>query len=351
MVIQHNMNAMNADRQLRLVTGGLSKSTEKLSSGYQINRAADDAAGLSISEKMRKQVRGLSQASQNIEDGISLCQVADGALHETVDVLQRMRELAVQSANGTNAEIDRQCIEEEIAQLRNEIDRIAETTKFNDVVYPLNAAMADQNIDGTKEIIGIKEITFVLPGNYPNDGLIREGSASIRTTIPVIYDSKKYNAGDTIIIEGLTTNGNAFQFNGGSMSPFNVGYWNNSNGGNLGPLRKSDLRLDKDGYIYYLGNLGVEQYVGYVINPDYMLDGINDPIHATSKAILDFEVATGWSRFMTIADLGSQIKLGTKVELQTRTKLKTAQTGSTFHHSGKQHFFIHKFYLNHHASF
>ena len=134
MVIQHKMSAVNANRQLGLVSGSLTKSSEKLSSGYRINRAADDAAGLSISEKMRTQIRGLTRASENIEDGISLWQVADGALNETVDILQRMRELAIQSANGTNAESDRQYIEMEIAQLKDEINRIAETTKFNDVM-------------------------------------------------------------------------------------------------------------------------------------------------------------------------------------------------------------------------
>ena len=138
MVLQHNTNAMNVNRQLGLTTRRLTKISERLTSGYKINRAADDAAGLSISEKMRKQIRGLNQASDNIEDGISLCQIADGALNETVDILQRMRELAVQSANGTNSASDRQAIEREIIQLKSEVDRIAETTKFNDAVYPLN---------------------------------------------------------------------------------------------------------------------------------------------------------------------------------------------------------------------
>lgn len=106
MIVQHNITAMNANRMLGLTTGSLSKSTEKLSSGYKINRAADDAAGLSISEKMRKQIRGLSQASTNAEDGISCVQTAEGALNEIHSMLQRMNELAVQSANGTNSESD-----------------------------------------------------------------------------------------------------------------------------------------------------------------------------------------------------------------------------------------------------
>ena len=127
MVVQHNLTAMNANRML-----GVTKSTEKLSSGYKINRAADDAAGLSISEKMRKQIRGLSQASSNAQDGISCVQTAEGALTEVHSMLQRMNELAVQAGNGTMSEDDRQNIKDEIDQLTSEIDRVSETTKFNE---------------------------------------------------------------------------------------------------------------------------------------------------------------------------------------------------------------------------
>ena len=133
MVVQHNLRAMNANRMLGITTGVLSKSSEKLSSGYKINRAADDAAGLAISEKMRKQIRGLTQASSNAEDGISAVQTAEGALTEVHDMLQRMNELAVKAANGTNALSDRQTIQDEVSQLLTEIDRVAETTKFNEI--------------------------------------------------------------------------------------------------------------------------------------------------------------------------------------------------------------------------
>ncbi len=133
MVVQHNMQAMNANRMLNVTTGQQAKSTEKLSSGYKINRAADDAAGLTISEKMRKQIRGLDQASTNAQDGVSSVQTAEGALTEVHSMLQRMNELAVQAANGTNAESDRQAIQDEIDQLTTEIDRVAETTKFNEI--------------------------------------------------------------------------------------------------------------------------------------------------------------------------------------------------------------------------
>ena len=132
MVVQHNMQALNANRMLGVTTGLQAKSTEKLSSGYKINRAADDAAGLSISEKMRKQIKGLDQASTNAQDGISAVQTAEGALTEVHSMLQRMNELAVQAANGTNSEDDRQAIQDEIDQLLTEVDRVAETTKFNE---------------------------------------------------------------------------------------------------------------------------------------------------------------------------------------------------------------------------
>ena len=162
MIVQHNITAMNANRMLGLTTGSLSKSTEKLSSGYKINRAADDAAGLSISEKMRKQIRGLDQASTNAEDGISAVQTAEGALNEVHSMLQRMNELAVQSANGTNSESDRTAIQNEIDQLTTEIDRVSETTKFNET-YLLKG---DKSLD--------KKYTY----SYGTFGTAQTGSAT-----------------------------------------------------------------------------------------------------------------------------------------------------------------------------
>jgi flagellin len=131
MIVQHNMTALNANRQLGVSNSSLAKSTEKLSSGYRINRAGDDAAGLSISEKMRGQIRGLNQASDNAQNGVSLIQTAEGALNETHAILQRMRELAVQGANDTNVTKDRQAINAEMKQLTAEIGRIGSTTEFN----------------------------------------------------------------------------------------------------------------------------------------------------------------------------------------------------------------------------
>lgn len=133
MVVQHNLKAMNSNRMLNINTKASARSTEKLSSGYRVNRAADDAAGLAISEKMRKQIRGLTQASRNAEDGISAVQTAEGALAEVQDMLQRMNELCVQAANGTNSMTDRQYIQDEIDQLVTELDRVSETTKFNEL--------------------------------------------------------------------------------------------------------------------------------------------------------------------------------------------------------------------------
>ena len=131
MIVQHNLRAMNSNRMLGLTQATQSKSTEKLSSGYKINRAADDAAGLAISEKMRRQIRGLSQASLNAQDGVSCVQTAEGALNEVHDMLQRMNELAVKAVNGTNQDEDRNYIDAEVSALKTEIDRVSATTTFN----------------------------------------------------------------------------------------------------------------------------------------------------------------------------------------------------------------------------
>ena len=133
MVVKHNIMAMNSNRMFNLTNKSQARSTEKLSSGYKINRAADDAAGLSISEKMRRQIRGLTQASANAADGISCVQTAEGALTEVHSMLQRMNELAVQAANGTMSTDDRQAVQDEIDQLVTEIDRDSETTKVNEI--------------------------------------------------------------------------------------------------------------------------------------------------------------------------------------------------------------------------
>ena len=171
MVVQHNMQAANANRMLNVTTGQQAKSTEKLSSGYRINRAADDAAGLTISEKMRKQIRGLDRASTNAEDGVSSVQTAEGALTEVHSMLQRMNELATQAANGTNSkDSDRQAIQDEIDQLTTEIDRVSETTKFNETYLlkgdagtkTINMKAHDAGLKGTLTDNGDGTATFVM---------------------------------------------------------------------------------------------------------------------------------------------------------------------------------------------
>ena len=155
MIVQHNMSAMNANRMLGITNSSLAKSTEKLSSGYKINRAADDAAGLSISEKMRSQIRGLNKASDNAQDGISLIQTAEGALNESHSILQRMRELSVQASNGTETDDDREAVQKEISQLQDELTRISSTTEFNTMKLLDGSLGGPQGVSkGTNQTIG-----------------------------------------------------------------------------------------------------------------------------------------------------------------------------------------------------
>ena len=153
MVVQHNLTAMNSNRMLGLTTATQAKSTEKLSSGYKINRAADDAAGLAISEKMRRQVRGLTQAAANAQDGISAVQTAEGALGEVHDMLQRMTELAVKAANGTQTSDDLSYIDSEVQALKTEISRVATTTTFNE------QSLLDGSFNGKELQVGAENDT------------------------------------------------------------------------------------------------------------------------------------------------------------------------------------------------
>ncbi len=218
MVVQHNLRAMNANRMLGITQGTLSKSAEKLSSGYKVNRAADDAAGLSISEKMRKQIRGLSQASLNAEDGISAVQTAEGALTEVHDMLQRMNELAVKASNGTNALSDRQTIQDEVDQLLTEIDRVSETTKFNETYLlkgdkdtkTVTVDAHDAGIDGTltqnttKATFKMNELklgdTIKIGGTeYTIGGTTNDVKASLTATAGelITVDGTQYTVVDT----------------------------------------------------------------------------------------------------------------------------------------------------------
>ncbi|MDE5824703.1 MAG: flagellar hook protein, partial [Lachnospiraceae bacterium] len=213
MVVQHNLRAMNSNRMLGITQGTLSKSSEKLSSGYKVNRAADDAAGLAISEKMRKQIRGLSQASLNAEDGISAVQTAEGALTEVHDMLQRMNELAVKAANGTNALSDRQTIQDEVSQLLTEIDRVAETTKFNEMYMlkgdkdtkTVTVDAHDAGIDG-KLTQNTTNATFVMNQLKLGDTIKIGGTEyTIGSDLDTVQTSSiaKATAGELITVDGI----------------------------------------------------------------------------------------------------------------------------------------------------
>ena len=199
MVVQHNLSAMNANRMLGITTGSLAKSTEKLSSGYKVNRAADDAAGLAISEKMRKQIRGLDQASANAEDGISAVQTAEGALTEVHDMLQRMNELAVKAANGTMSTDDRQTVQDEVEQLLTEIDRVAETTKFNEL-YMLKGDTSDKTVKLSAKDAGLdgKLVTGANSATFTISTLKLGDSVSIGGKTYTIGDATAKNVADSV---------------------------------------------------------------------------------------------------------------------------------------------------------
>ena len=235
MVVQHNMQAMNANRMLGVTTSAQAKSTEKLSSGYKINRAADDAAGLTISEKMRKQIRGLDRASTNAQDGVSAVQTAEGALTEVHSMLQRMNELATQASNGTNAESDRDAIQAEIEQLTTEIDRVAETTKFNEIyllkgdkggatktqtVAAHDAGLKGKLTDmgggsttfelekalenGDKVTIGGKEYTIGTSENHKEAGELNTSIDGYKPSINTLFTTQLLTAGDSVSYAGNT---------------------------------------------------------------------------------------------------------------------------------------------------
>ena len=206
MVVQHNLSAMNANRMLGITTGSLAKSTEKLSSGYRVNRAADDAAGLAISEKMRKQIRGLDQASANAEDGISAVQTAEGALTEVHDMLQRMNELAVKAANGTMSTDDRQTVQDEVEQLLTEIDRVAETTKFNEL-YMLKGDTSDKTVKLSAKDAGLdgKLVTGANSATFTISTLKLGDSVSIGGKTYTIGDATPKNVADSVAALTMAT--------------------------------------------------------------------------------------------------------------------------------------------------
>ena len=239
MVVQHNMQAANANRMLNITSGAQSKSTEKLSSGYRINRAADDAAGLSISEKMRKQIRGLDKASSNAQDGVSSVQTAEGALTEVHSMLQRMNELATQAANGTNSTTDRSAIQDEMDQLTTEIDRVAETTKFNETYLlkgdngtkTINMKAHDAGLKGTLTDNGDGTATFVMDELKVGDSVSIGGK---NYTIGATADEAKTTFDDKVKKKGdkLTINGKSIEI---------VENYDNGQGANA-DAKKADLQ-------------------------------------------------------------------------------------------------------------
>jgi len=258
MVLAHNLTAMNAQRQFNIVGTSKKKSTEKLSSGYIINRAADDAAGLTISEKMRSQIRGLRQASDNCQDGVSLCQVADGALTETHDILQRMHELSIKSANGTNTDADREAIQKEVEQPTQEFDRIANSTSFNEKIYPLNQGISADQIK--KSGNGDK---WLLPA------CIVESEVQTNITAGIKYSGIEGNGTD-VTMKGINLIGSIYDgyrivLNGGWTESHGYGWHAAAEGAS--DLFIKDLEVDDEGFIYYKSVS--QQYSGrkmYLIN-------------------------------------------------------------------------------------
>ena len=229
MVVQHNMQAANANRMLNVTTSAQSKSTEKLSSGYRINRAADDAAGLSISEKMRKQIRGLDQASTNAQDGVSSVQTAEGALTEVHSMLQRMNELATQSANGTNSNTDRKAIQDEIDQLTTEIDRVSETTKFNET-YLLKGDGAEKAHNVNAHDAGIDGVSLTDKGDTV-DVTLKELKAGDKISIA----GKNYSIGAEStdgqkLVTGQENDGQTITVNGTTYTYDATNKWTDGNG-------------------------------------------------------------------------------------------------------------------------
>ena len=285
MVVQHNMQAANANRMLNVTTSAQSKSTEKLSSGYRINRAADDAAGLTISEKMRKQIRGLDQASTNAQDGVSSVQTAEGALTEVHSMLQRMNELATQAANGTNSkDSDRQAIQDEIDQLTTEIDRVSETTKFNET-YLLKGEAGTKTINMKAHDAGLK-------GTLTDNG---DGTATF------VMDT--LNAGDKVSIGGKNYT------IGGTSDDLDSAFGTNGLDINT---NHQDISVNGTTYKYYADTVKTKD--GNKITAGYYSadpSKLADQTAATATGV-DGKVTADLAALKTNAPAGSTITVGTK---------------------------------------
>ena len=285
MVVQHNMQAANANRMLNVTTSAQSKSTEKLSSGYRINRAADDAAGLTISEKMRKQIRGLDQASTNAEDGVSSVQTAEGALTEVHSMLQRMNELATQAANGTNSkDSDRQAIQDEIDQLTTEIDRVSETTKFNET-YLLKGEAGTKTINMKAHDAGLK-------GTLTDNG---DGTATF------VMDT--LNAGDKVSIGGKNYT------IGGTSDDLDTAF--GKNGLDI-DTKHQDISVNGTTYKYYAATVQTKDGQGITAGY-YSADPSTLANQAAATATgVNGKVTADLAALKTNAPAGSTITVGTK---------------------------------------
>ena len=285
MVVQHNMQAANANRMLNVTTSAQSKSTEKLSSGYRINRAADDAAGLTISEKMRKQIRGLDQASTNAQDGVSSVQTAEGALTEVHSMLQRMNELATQAANGTNSkDSDRQAIQDEIDQLTTEIDRVSETTKFNET-YLLKGEAGTKTINMKAHDAGLK-------GTLTDNG---DGTATF------VMDT--LNAGDKVSIGGKNYT------IGGTSDDLDSAFGTNGLDINT---NHQDISVNGTTYKYYADTVTTKD--GNKITAGYYSADPSKLANQTAATAtgVDGKVTADLAALKTNAPAGSTITVGTK---------------------------------------
>ena len=310
MVVQHNLQAMNANRMLNITTGSQSKSAEKLSSGYRINRAADDAACLSISEKMRKQIRGLDQASTNAEDGVSAVQTAEGALTEVHSMLQRMNELAVQVSNGTNSQTDRDAIQSEIEQLTTEIDRVAETTKFNET-YLLKG-----DADGATKDVYMNGHDAGLKGTL-TDGAT---TATFKVAAGALDDGKKVTIGG----KEYTIGSKEDTVKALIKAPAQAG-----DPKNKVTIDGTDYEIDDQGAIYKAGNgtaLKKNELPGGTADTAAVLDDLKALVKAGAKVSIDGKDYTIMKDKdgNNIDDADSSVITATKaVELMT-TELTTA---------------------------
>ena len=331
MVVQHNLQAMNSNRMLGITQGTLSGSTEKLSSGYKINRAADDAAGLSISEKMRKQIRGLDQASSNAEDGISSVQTAEGALQEVTDMLQRMNELAVQAANGTNSTTDRQYIQDEIDQLVTEVDRVSETTKFNET-YLLKG---DSSKATTKTYTANYAVTYT-KNTGTNTGASKAGANSSGVANKVNYTGNanvymvnvtsvsKSNASTPITSDVIS--------NGDDITKYLANTTEAKNGALSGANLDSKYAMFKNVDARELGIDNTKAVAGKNLN---YKDGKLTAEHAAyildTKTNSIFKIAAGedLSDYMDVSDNEKKVSMKDQYRLLDQVKLSATATGIT----------------------